>query len=76
MCRNFIYDGPELDNYINCNDTYNFVSYTRVLLILQHLLADLDQNCKIIIFNHINNKKVMKNKKLLIKGNYVLRLLL
>jgi hypothetical protein len=76
MCRNFIYDGPELDNYINCSDTYNFVSFPRVLWILQHLLADLDRNCKIIIVNHINNKKFMKDKKLLIKGIYVLRLLL
>ena len=36
----------------------------------------MDKNTKIILFNHLNDKKVLKNKKLLIKSNYVLRILL
>ena len=36
----------------------------------------MDNRTKSMVFSHLNNKKEMKNKIVLIKSNYVLRLLL
>lgn len=57
MCRNFLFDGPELDNYINCSDTYNFVPYSRTIKVTQEILDNLDTKTKSMIFSHLNFKK-------------------
>lgn len=76
MVRNIIYDGPELQNYISCSEPYNFVPFKRTIDRIQYIISYLDKNTKAIILNHLTDKKVSKNKRFFIKGNYVSRLLL
>lgn len=69
-------NGPELKNYINCSDSYNFMRYDHVQRCLTHILEPYDKSTKEIIITNLSSKKVTKNNINFIKSGYVLRLLL
>ena len=76
MCRNLMMEGPELQKYISCSDSYTFLQYNHVHRCLTHILSSYNKATKEIILSNINNKKIKKNNVLLIKAGYVLRILL
>lgn len=68
--------GPQQENYINCSDLNTLVSYAHARRIAMLVLTNYNRKVKDLVFSHLDSKKILKNKLILIDPAFVLRLLL